>query len=61
MKGKRRTPEQIIVLLRQAEVDRGTGGGIAAVCRKMGVREQTFHRRWNQYGGNEGGRDEASA
>jgi putative transposase len=51
MKGKRHTPEQIIVLLRQAEVDLGTGSGIAAVCQKMGVSEQTFHRWRNQYGG----------
>ena len=51
MKGKRHTPEQIIVLLRQAEVDLSTGSGIAAVCQKMAVSEQTFHRWRNQYGG----------
>ena len=51
MKGKRHTPEQIIVLLRQAEVDLGTGSSIAAVCQKMAVSEQTFHRWRNQYGG----------
>jgi putative transposase len=51
MKGKRHTPEQIIVLLRQAEVDLSTGSGIAEVCQKMAVSEQTFHRWRNQYGG----------
>jgi putative transposase len=51
MKGKRHTPEQIIVLLRQAEVDLSTGSSIAAVCQKMAVSEQTFHRWRNQYGG----------
>jgi putative transposase len=51
MKGKRHTPEQVIVLLRQAEVDLGTGSSIAQVCQKLAISEQTFHRWRNQYGG----------
>ena len=51
MRGKRHTPEQIIVLLRQAEVDLGTGSSIGQVCQKLAVSEQTFHRWRNQYGG----------
>jgi transposase-like protein len=51
MKGKRHTPEQIIVLLRQAEVELSGGCTIAQVCQKLGISEQTFHRWRNQYGG----------
>jgi transposase-like protein len=51
MRGKRHTPEQIIVLLRQAEVDLGSGSNIGQVCQKLAVSEQTYHRWRNQYGG----------
>ncbi len=51
MKGKRHTPEQVIVLLRQAEVELSSGSSIAAVCQKLAISEQTFHRWRNQYGG----------
>jgi putative transposase len=51
MKGKRHTPEQIIVLLRQAEADLGSGSTIAAMCQKLALSEQTYHRWRNQYGG----------
>jgi transposase-like protein len=51
MRGKRHTPEQIIGLLRQAEVELGSGSTIGQVCQKLAVSEQTFHRWRNQYGG----------
>jgi putative transposase len=51
MRGKRHTPEQIIVLLRQAEAELSNGGNIAQACQKLAVSEQTFHRWRNQYGG----------
>jgi transposase-like protein len=51
MRGKRHTPEQIIVLLRQAEAELSGGGNIAQACQKLAVSEQTFHRWRNQYGG----------
>jgi putative transposase len=51
MRGKRHTPEQIIVLLRQAEVELGSGSNIGQVCQKLAVSEQTYHRWRNQYGG----------
>ena len=51
MRGKRRTPEQIIPLLRQAEVELGSGLTIAQVCQKLAVSEPTFHRWRAQYGG----------
>jgi transposase-like protein len=51
VRGKRRTPEQIIPLLRQAEVELGSGLTIAQVCQKLAVSEPTFHRWRAQYGG----------
>ena len=51
MRGKRHTPEQVIGLLRQAEVDLGNGLTIALLCQKLAISEQTFHRWRNQYGG----------
>jgi len=47
----RHTPEQVILKLRQAEVDLGQGMSIAQVCQKLGVSENTFHRWRAQYGG----------
>ena len=38
------TPEQIINKLRQAEVELAKGATVAAVCKKMGVTEQTYYR-----------------
>jgi transposase-like protein len=49
--GKRHTPEQIIGMLRQAEIELGSGGNIGAVCQKLAVSEQTYYRWRNQYGG----------
>jgi putative transposase len=51
MKRTRHTPEQIIAKLREAEAELNGGTPIAAVCQKLGVSEQTFHRWRNQYGG----------
>ena len=51
MKGKHHTPEQIVGLLRQAEVELAAGQSIAQVCQKLAVSEATFHRWRNQYGG----------
>ena len=51
MKGKRHTPEQIIIKLREADAMLGNGATIGQVCQKLGIAEQTFHRWRNQYGG----------
>lgn len=51
MKGKRHTPEQIIVKLREADALLATGATIGQVCQKLAIAEQTFHRWRNQYGG----------
>src|ERR1700736_4680273 len=47
----RHTPEEVIPKLRQAEADLAQGLGIAQVCQRLGVSEQTLHRWRNQYGG----------
>ena len=51
MAKKHRTPEQIIHLLRQAEVETAAGQPLAQVCRKLGVSEQTYYRWRKEYGG----------
>ena len=51
MAKKHRTPEQIIHLLRQAEVELAGGQPLAQVCRKLGVSEQTYYRWRKEYGG----------
>ena len=47
----RHTPEQIIPKVRQAEADLAQGLGMAQVCQKLGVSEQTLHRWRARYGG----------
>lgn len=51
MKGKRHSPEQIIVKLREADALLSTGATLGQVCQKLAVSEATFHRWRNQYGG----------
>jgi len=45
--GKCKKPEQIKRLLGEAERDLARGLSVADVCRKIGVRESTYHR-WRQ-------------
>src|SRR5204862_7885239 len=51
MKRKRHTPQEIIVKLREAEVELNQGATIEAVSRKLEISEQTFHRWRQQFGG----------
>jgi transposase-like protein len=51
MPGKRSTPEQIIGLLRQAEVELAQGRTVGEVCRGLGVSEARFYRWRSEYGG----------
>ncbi|WP_462418634.1 IS3 family transposase [Kytococcus sp. Marseille-QA3725] len=48
---KRHTPEQVIRKLGQADRMLTDGQDVAAVCRELGVSEQTYYRWRNQYGG----------
>jgi putative transposase len=45
------TPEQILLKLRAAEVDLASGLTIGPVGPKLAIREQTFHRWRQHYGG----------
>ena len=45
--GKRRTAEQIVQLLREADRDLAKGLTVADVCRKHGIVETTYYR-WRQ-------------
>jgi transposase-like protein len=51
MQKKRHTAEQIIAKLREAEVALSQGERIPAVCRKLGVTEQTYYRWSKEFGG----------
>ena len=48
---KRHTPEQVVRKLGQADRMLADGADVAAVCRELGVSEQTYYRWRNQYGG----------
>ncbi len=43
--------EQIICKLREAEVELAKGTKVPAMCRKLGVSEQTYYRWRKDYGG----------
>jgi transposase-like protein len=51
MPGKRLTPEQIIGVLRQAEVELVQGRTVGEVCRGLRVSEASFYRWRSEYGG----------
>ena len=50
-RGKRFSPEQIVVTLRQIEVQLAQGMSLALACKEGGLSEQSYYRwRW-EYGG----------
>ena len=51
MARKRYTPEQIIGMLREAEVRLSQGEKIGLICRSLGISEQSYYRWRNEYGG----------
>jgi len=51
MARKRFNPEQIITNLREAEVLLAKEQTVGAVCRKLGISEQTYYRWRREYGG----------
>ena len=48
---KRHTTEQIIGLLRQAEVELALGRSVGEICRGLGVSEASYYRWRSEYGG----------
>ena len=48
---KKHTPEQIVAKLRQADVELGKGLRVPAVCKQLGISEQTYYRWRTKYGG----------
>lgn len=51
MKRKRFTVEQIIRMLREAEVHLSQGKSVKLVSRELGITEQTYERWRKEYGG----------
>ena len=51
MARKGRAPEQIIAMLREAEVALAQGKTVGEVCRGLEISEQTYYRYRNEYGG----------
>jgi putative transposase len=44
-------PEQIIHMLREAEIKLARGKATGEVCRELGISEQSYYRRRKEYGG----------
>ena len=51
MSRERFTAEQIIMLLREADVKLSQGRNVGQVSRDMGITEQTYYRWRKEYGG----------
>lgn len=51
MARKRYTPEQIIGMLREAEVRLSQGENVGEISRSMGISEQSYYRWRKEYGG----------
>ena len=51
MARKRFSAEQIIRMLREAEVELAKGQSVGAVCKKLGVTTNTYSRWRKEYGG----------
>lgn len=51
MAGKRETPEDIVLKLRQVEVLQGQGKSVSDAVHQIGVTVQTYYRWRKEYGG----------
>jgi putative transposase len=51
MARQRYSDEQIIRMLREAEVELAKGQDIGSVCKKLGVTKNTYYRWRKEYGG----------
>ncbi len=47
---KRHSAEQIVSILRQADVELGKGLKVPEVCKQLGISEQTYYRWRTKYG-----------
>jgi putative transposase len=51
MSRRRYTPEQIIGILRESDVELSRGKNVGQICRDLGIAEQTYYRWRKEYGG----------
>ena len=51
MSAKRYKAEEIILKLREADVEVGRGKGVPEICRQLGITEGTYYRWRKEYGG----------
>ena len=51
MQRRQFTPEKIIGLLQQSEVELAQGKRVDEVCRGLGISEQSYYRWRSEYGG----------
>jgi transposase-like protein len=51
MPRRKHTVEQIISMLREAEVDLSKGASAVQVCKKLGITQNTYYRWRKEYGG----------
>lgn len=51
MARQRRSPEQIIRLLKQADVLASQGKTVESICREIGVSDATYYKWRKEYGG----------
>ncbi len=48
---KRHSSEQIVAMLRQADIELGNGSKVPEACKQLGISEQTYYRWRQKYGG----------
>lgn len=51
MGAKRYKPEEIILKLREADVEAGRGKNAPDICRQLGITDVTYYRWRKEYGG----------
>jgi putative transposase len=50
-RGRKVSPEQVVVMLRQIEVQTAQGKSLAVACKEAGISEQSYYRWRKEYGG----------
>ncbi len=50
-RGRKVSPEQVVVMLRQIEVQTAQGKSLGVACREAGISEQSYYRWRKEYGG----------